>query len=112
MGNGREYFWLVERVVNQYPWLSFQEREEVIAEAVYAAYVVPYPLSYGLAIWSVRRAISMHAFLRPRYPTIPLHLLKETTWSIPAPEIPESNLVDLAKYRQRKNVIKLITMAG
>jgi hypothetical protein len=112
MGNGSEYFWIIERVVNKYFWLSRDERDEVIAEAVYAAYVVPYPLSYALAIWSVRRAISMHVVTRPKYPHIPLHLVNESTWSIPAPEIHEPEIIDLAKYRQRKMVQKLTHMAG
>jgi hypothetical protein len=102
MGNGQEYFWLVERAIRPYFWLSRDERDEVVAEAVYAAYVVPYPLSYALAIWSVRRAISMHVVTRPKYPMIPLHLVKETTWHIEPPEIREPEVIDLAGYRQLK----------
>ena len=109
---GKEYFWLVERALKPYFWLSKDERDEVIAEAVYAAYVVPYPLSYALAIWSVRRAISMHVVTRPRYPHIPLHLVRDKTWHVDPIEIRESNLIDLSKYRQRKHAIKLTSMAS
>lgn len=113
MGHGgQEYFWLCERVVKQYFWLSHDEREEVVAEAVYAAFVVPYPLSYALMIWCVRRAIAMHVVTRPRYPHIPLHLVRDKTWQIPPPEIKESNVIDLTKFRQRKHATKLISMAG
>ena len=112
MGNGSEFFWIAERVVNQYPWFSKDERDEVIAEAVYAAYVVSYPLSYALMIWCVRRAISMHVVLRPRYPHIPLHLVRDKVWHVAPPEIPESNLVDLTKYRQRKFVANLPQKSG
>jgi hypothetical protein len=112
MGNGSEYFWLADRATRQYFWLSTDEREEVIAEAVFAAFVVPYPLSYALMIWSVRRAISMHVVTRPKYPHIPLHLVREKTWHIDPPEIKESNIIDLTKYRKQKLVRKLTNMAS
>jgi hypothetical protein len=105
MAYGQEYFWLVERAVNHYPWLSRDEREEVIAEAVFTAYVVPHPLSYALVIWSVRRAINVHIISLYQYPHISLHLVRDKVWHIDPPEIRENNLVDLSQYRQRKRAM-------
>jgi len=104
--DGIQYFWLAERAVKKYFWLSPDEREEVIAEAIYAAYVVPYPLSYVLMMWCVRRAISMHVVTRPKYPHIPLHLVKETTWYIDPPEFREPEVIDLTLYRKQKYLLK------
>ena len=54
----------------------------------------------------------MHVVTRPRYPHIPLHLVRDKTWHVDPIEIRESNLIDLSKYRQRKHAIKLTSMAS
>ncbi len=102
MANGLRLFWLAERIIAKYRWLSQDERDEVLAEAVFTAFIVPYPLSYVLMSWSVKRAIRMHCVLQPKYPMIPLHLVKETTWHIEPPEICEPEIIDLALYRNQK----------
>jgi hypothetical protein len=44
--------------------------------------------------------------MNPRYPHIPIHLIRDKTWQVFQPDIQESNVVDLGKYRQRKHVNK------
>jgi hypothetical protein len=106
MTNGLRFFWLAERIIDKYRWLSQDEREEVMAEAVFTAFIVPYPLSYALMSWSVKRAIRMHCVLKPQYPMIPLHLVKETTWHIEPPEIREPEIINLMAYREQKQLTK------
>lgn len=106
MGDGREYFWLSERIMNDYR-LTEQQRQEVQAEAVYLAFTVPYDLSFTLMRWAVIRAIRMHCVTNPRYPLLPIHLIEETTWSVPPSEVKESNLRRLDNFRNTKSLSEI-----
>ncbi|CAG1770384.1 hypothetical protein [Geobacter sp.] len=108
--SGIKYFWLADRIIARFLWLRFSptELEEIRAEAVFGACVAPYPLSYALMHWAVRRAIGMHCVIKPEYVLVPLHTIRETTWQVDPPELVECTVVDLSKYRQERKLIERV----
>ncbi len=97
-----EYFWLAQRILAQIcRQISEQQREEVIAEAVCAAWCSREPLSYKLMRYCVRFAAWKHqAYQYRAFPTlIPLHTLRDAI--VPAPELPhQADVIRLADYRK------------
>jgi hypothetical protein len=97
---GKEYFWICERAMQDFRWLSETEQEEVLAEAVYLCFTLPYPLTYALAKWAVRFAVRKHC----SKPLLSLNRLSPKFWKVYPTDPPENNVVDLEKYRKSKNV--------
>lgn len=93
MGDGRKYFWLSKLIMSDYR-ISPAELEEVQAEAIFLAYIIPHPLSYETMHWAVLRAIRKYCVFNPRL--IPI---QDSDWSVVQPEIPESKIVQLSDYR-------------
>ena len=96
--SGKEYFWLVERAMQDFRWLTIDEKEEVQAEAVYLCYTLPYPLTYSLALWAVKFAVRKHC----SKPLLSLNRLSPKFWKVYPTDPPENNVVDLEKYRKSK----------
>ena len=48
---GHEYFWLCRRILSDYR-IPPQDYDDVLAEAVYLSFVVPYKFSFILARWA------------------------------------------------------------
>jgi len=93
MTSGQEYFWLAKRIMGDYR-IPPQELEEVQAEAIFLAYIIPHPLSYATMHWAVLRAIKKYCVFNPRL--IPI---QDCAWSVVQPEIPESKIIKLSDYR-------------
>jgi|SRR5665647_1884588 len=91
--NGQEYFWLSKRIMGDYR-ISAEDREEVQAEAIFLAYIIPHPLSYTTMHWAVLRAIKKYCVFNPRL--IPI---QDCAWSVVQPEILESKVIKLSDYR-------------
>jgi len=101
VSGGLEYFWMAKRVMQDYR-IPQNEYEDVLAHSVYLAFIVPLPLSFAVIRWSVLRAVRIHCGIK-KYTLVPLHLLEENSWQIYQPEIIEDNVIELSKFRQRKN---------
>ena len=99
-GGGQEYFWLCKRVMREYR-IPDQEYDEVLAHAVYLAYILPYPLSYSLIRWSVLMSIRIHCGIK-KYPLVSFSDVDDS-WIVHQPEIVE-NVIDLNKFRKQKNL--------
>ena len=95
-----EYFWLAERILAQLcKQITEQQREEVIAEAVCAAWCSHEMLTHLLMSNCVRGSVRKHLSHKFRSSPImiPLHTLHDAI--VPPPELPHrAKVVKLADY--------------
>jgi len=105
-----EYFWLAERILAQLcKQITEQQREEVIAEAICAAWCSQEALSYSLMRYCVRWSAAKHLAYRFRtFPIlVPLHTLQDEIF--PPPELPyKADVIKLSGYfKMPTNIEKL-----
>ena len=108
-----EYFWLAERILAQIcRQITEQQHEEVIAEAVCAAWCSTEPLTHRLMRQCVRWAVWKHqAHPYRSFPVLlPLHTLQEAI--VPPPELPhQADVIQLADYRRNANYCSKVGIA-
>ncbi|MEI8356763.1 MAG: hypothetical protein WCG31_11855 [Deltaproteobacteria bacterium] len=107
-----EYFWLAERILGQLcRQITEQQREEIIAEAVCAAWCVREPLSYRLMRNCVKWAAWKH--LSYKYSDFPVLVPLHTSWSavVPPPELPsQADVINLSDYRRMPTSTKKLVL--
>ena len=109
VSGGQEYFWMCRRVMSEYR-IPQNDTDDVLAHAVYLAFIVPHPLSYSLIRWSVLMAIRIHCGIR-KYTLVPFHTLDDS-WVVFQPEVEDNNVVNLEKFRTLKNPATLSIQSG
>jgi len=100
---GYEYFWMCRRVLSGYR-IPQNDFAEVLAEAVFLAYVIQYPLTYALIRYACLHAIRRHCGINKKITLISFSDLDENSWHVFQPEIQESKIVELSKFRRRENI--------
>ena len=98
--SGAEYFWMAKRVMSDYR-IPQNVADDVLANAVFLAFIAPHPLSFTLIRWSVLFSIRKYCGVSKKYTFISLSEIDDS-WMVFQPEPVEDKIIDLSKFRQKK----------
>ena len=100
--SGLEYFWMVKRVLDDYK-IPESVIDDVFAESIFYAFVLPYPLTFNLIRWCVFRSIKKYCVPDRKYTLVSFDEVDDSfvVWQ---PEISDDKIVDLTKFRSTKKL--------